>query len=362
MSGQARVIRECATALTATSALLALYGGCGDRDGQAVRSYSVPKEAVPAPAQVPAPVVVTGVMQWDLPDGWTSIANPNPMRFATITAGGPEDLIEVSITRLGGAAGGIPANINLWRQQVGLPPAGDAELAGSADPVRARGAQGMMVDLVGPTPAVGGAPPRRMLAAIFPTDAHTWFIKTIATEPVLAGHREAFVALCESVRFAAADGGEPAAAAAAPPPMIPPRLGPTWKELPAGWTPAATPVAMSVASFTVSDGDETATLTITPLTAAQDLLANVNRWRRQLGVRPLADLADEPPEPIMVGGEPGSLVDIAGGDQRTLAAVSLRGRTAWFLKLTGPDALVDRQRPAFVEFVRSIEIEANPHE
>ena len=95
-------------------------------------------------------------------------------------------------------------------------------------------------------------------------------------------------------------------------------------------------------------------LTITPLGGAQSMLDNVNRWRRQLGLGPLASMADEPPLEIDVGGMPGELVDIGNSGRRTLAVVSVRGGTTWFYKLSGPDPLVASQRAAFETFIRSI--------
>lgn len=353
-------------------ALLACCG-CGDREGGEIRAYEVPKEEPPPTGRMPGPVDLaagTGAMEWDLPAGWQPAANPNTMRFATLIAGGPgpDDAIEVAITRLAGAAGGVAANVNFWRQQVGLPPVAEADVESLIVPLEARGAEGVMVDLVG-APAADGQPTPRMLAAIFPAGDSTWFIKTINSEAALQQHRDAFVEFCRSVRFGAAGGmlppGHPPmpstpAAAAPPPPAGRGPGAPIWASLPEGWSPSDAPVAMSVASFIVGEGDESATVTITPLGGAQDLLSNVNRWRRQVGLGPLASLQDDPPAAIDVGGEPGSLVDVAGADTRTLAAVGMRAGTTWFIKLSGPPAVVAAQKQAFEAFVGSIRFEGAP--
>ena len=133
--------------------------GCDERDTQ-IRSYSVPKEEppiVPA-AQAPVPTIPSGTMEWSLPAGWTSVANTNPVRYATLRAGTGDQQIDVSITQLSGFAGGIAANINRWRGQVGLPRASDEELAANAQRIAAE-APGLWVDLIGSS---------RMFAAIFP--------------------------------------------------------------------------------------------------------------------------------------------------------------------------------------------------
>ena len=339
----------------AAAALVACLG-CDDRDGE-IRSYTVPKEKPPtAPTsemQVPSPTPVSGTMQWDLPDGWTRLANTKPMRFATLSAGDGDETIEIAITRLGGAAGGIVANINRWRGQVGLLPASELELAGSAQPVHARGALGVMVDLIGAS-GVPDAEPPRMLAAIFPTDTHTWFIKTMGSHPLLETNRAAFVELCASVRFSGSTDATEATAPTSEVPPAPAGASPTWETLPDGWTLDAPPTAMSVASFSISDGLQEASLTITPLGGPQDLLGNINRWRRQAGLGPVADLGEEPPVPVEVAGRPGSLVDIVGTDRHILGVISRRGKMTWFYKLSGPDPLVASQRAAFEAFVGSI--------
>ncbi len=347
--------RRC---LSVAAALVACLG-CDDR-GTEVRSYSVPKEqlaVVPVDhGPQPSLVLPSGTMQWDLPAGWTNAANTNPMRFATLNAGTGDEQVEVAITQLGGAAGGIAANINRWRGQVGLPPASDEQLAADMQRIESPDAPGVLIDLIGPTDE---SP--RMLAAIFPTETHTWFVKTMGPRPVLERHRSAFVDLCETVRFS----GGLTQPTTTPPPAPSPSPGgaaPAWGELPVGWTADPAPKAMSVASLTVSDGMDEASLTITPLGGDQDLLANVNRWRRQVGLGPLADLSEAEPVPVEVAGEPGRLVDIGGSEVRTLGVVSTRGPTTWFYKLTGPDRLVAGQRDAFETFVRSIRFKGDTNE
>ena len=361
-----QMITPSASGVLASIAAAALVAsaGCDNRSDE-IRSYAIPKETPPAARVVSMqrqpPAAGAGEMQWDLPDGWTQIANPNPMRFATLIAGEGDDRIEVAITQLAGAAGGIAANINRWRGQIGLPPASEFELAGTARHIVARGAEGVIVDLVGVPPDGSDAPRPRMLAAIFPADRQTWFIKTTAHAPVLADHSEAFVTLCESVRFSgAAAMDEGGARSPAAPPAGP--VSPTWELLPDGWSVDASPAAMSVASFTVRVGSQEASLSITPLGGTQDLLANVNRWRRQVGLEPLAELAESPPASLEVAGRPGSLVDIAGGLRRTLGVISTRGATTWFYKLSGPDRLVAGQRAAFEAFVGSIRFEGDSSE
>lgn len=344
----------CAVAACVAVAMLA---AC-DRESDQVRSYDIPKEQAPAAAaNTPArPAATARVMAWDLPEGWQRKSGGGGIRFATLTAGEGESALEVSIIRLAGVAGGVGPNINRWRTQVGLDVVSDSEAAASATEIKARGTKGFLVDLTGPTDADKEWEASRMLAAIFPADDSAWFIKTTATVSTIETYESAFVALCESVRFVA-PGGAKTPVAATPPSAAASdsrRDGPQWDTVPVGWALDAKPRSMAVASFTLTSESQRASLTITPLGGSQDLLGNINRWRRQVGLGPLANLDEQPPVSIDVAGTPGHLVDIAGSQSHILGVVSVRGGTTWFFKLTGPDPLVADQKAAFESFVRSI--------
>ena len=111
---------------------------------------------------------------------------------------------------------------------------------------------------------------------------------------------------------------------------------------------------MSVASFTIAAGGHQASLTITPLGGTQDLLGNINRWRRQVGLGPLASLDEQASSAVEVAGQPGQLVDIVGAEKRILGAISSHSGQTWFYKLAGPVSLVGDQEAAFESFIRSI--------
>jgi hypothetical protein len=103
-------------------------------------------------------------------------------------------------------------------------------------------------------------------------------------------------------------------------------------------------------------------------------LDNVNRWRSQVGQPPvteeeMAKLA----QPVEIAGQPAQVFEQAGkmsqpmgnvpgstGPTRILAAISRRDGVAWFFKMTGDDALVAQQKPAFVEFLKSLSFNPAP--
>ena len=138
----------------------------------------------------------------------------------------------------------------------------------------------------------------------------------------------------------------------------------TWKT-PEGWTQVP-PSEMRVASFKVAgkDGKE-ADVSVVPLPGMSGSdEANVNRWRGQVGLSAAsADELQKLAEKVEAGGKSAQLYDLAGqnpgsGDSmRILGVIQHRDDTAWFYKMTGDAGLVEQQKPAFVEFLKSLKFQ-----
>jgi hypothetical protein len=139
----------------------------------------------------------------------------------------------------------------------------------------------------------------------------------------------------------------------------------TWKT-PAGWTEVP-PSELRVASFKVAGaGGKQADVSVIPLPGmAGTDPANVNRWRGQVGLPVMTDdELQKSAESIEAGGQPAQLYDIAGQNpasgetSRILGVIQHRDNTAWFYKMTGDAGLVGQQKPAFVEFLKSLNFAA----
>lgn len=118
--------------------------------------------------------------------------------------------------------------------------------------------------------------------------------------------------------------------------------------------------AMRKGSYTIKGAEGEADLSITAFPGSTGgLLANLNRWRGQIGLAPLSEteLAANTVH-LDVGELHLDVADFAGNaagkPTRILGAVVPHGPDTWFFKLTGPDALVAREKPAFTEFLRTI--------
>ncbi len=129
-------------------------------------------------------------------------------------------------------------------------------------------------------------------------------------------------------------------------------------QTPEGWQPLA-PSALRLASFTVR-GKEGKQLDIAISTfpgKTGDLLANINRWRGQIGLKPAeAPLLAQLSTPITIDGQDALLIDLSSEVQRTLVATLHYAGESWFFKLTGDRLLAEEQYPSFITFIGSIRL------
>jgi hypothetical protein len=132
----------------------------------------------------------------------------------------------------------------------------------------------------------------------------------------------------------------------------------TWTA-PAHWkTKAAS--GMRKASFTVTgENGAEADLSVTAFPGAVGgELANLNRWRGQLQLAPVdeangaAGVTRETHHGLSF-----AIVDLTGAGatpSRLLGAMVPVGSATWFFKLSGPDALVGQEKPAFLAFLQTV--------
>lgn len=127
---------------------------------------------------------------------------------------------------------------------------------------------------------------------------------------------------------------------------------------PAHWT-AKPAGAMRKGSFTIKgDGGEgDLSITAFPGDVGGDL-ANLNRWRGQIGLAPISEAELESTTlHLDRNGLHMTVVDIAGTGataQGILGAMVPHEGATWFFKLTGPAALVAKEKAAFAAFLDTI--------
>ncbi len=119
---------------------------------------------------------------------------------------------------------------------------------------------------------------------------------------------------------------------------------------------------MRKGSYAVPAGETPADLSITAFPGdVGGEVANLNRWRGQLSLAPAgeAELAAAITR-FEQDGLKIAVVDFDNGQQRLLGAiVPFRGST-WFFKLTGPATPLAKEKPAFLEFLKTVKAPAAP--
>ena len=127
---------------------------------------------------------------------------------------------------------------------------------------------------------------------------------------------------------------------------------PVFPAAPAGWT-AQDPGAMRKGSWKVVAAGGTAELAVTAFPGdVGGRVANINRWRGQLGLAPATPEALDAIALAPVGDVQGEVVDLrsADGAKATSAILAAKGGVTWFLKLTGDTAAVEASRRDLLAF------------
>ena len=354
-----------------------------------IESYRIPKEKDPempmasgapqtgdtngggnAMANTAVPTAEGPSLGWKAPADWKE-QPPSAMRKGSylVPGNGGEDG-DLSITAFPGDVGGELANVNRWRGQVQLPPLSEADLPTQVVRVAHDGLQLAVVDCT-----AAGANPKRILGAIVPYGGATWFFKLAGPDAVVAKAKAEFLDFLETVhpldaggQGAADNSNAPAAPTSAPPAgmntmaqtAVPTASGADliWSA-PSQWKQGPMS-AMRKGSYLVpGNGGEDGDLSITAFPGdVGGELANVNRWRGQVQLAPIAE-ADLPGQ-VQRSKHDGlqfTVVDVTGTEpnpHRILGAMVPYGGATWFFKLSGPDAVVGQAKPAFLKFLQTV--------
>jgi hypothetical protein len=168
--------------------LLCLFLGCQKDD---IRTYRVPKESSVLP--IPPTQAAHKELEWKTPHPWVEQA-PSSMRVGSFLIKGPGGTqADVSIIPLTGEAGGDLANINRWRDQIGLGPLNEAELAEQSQRITPAGKSMRLIDFVNGD--------KQVIAAIHQRKGQSWFFKMTGDASVVRSAKTAFIEFLASVTF-----------------------------------------------------------------------------------------------------------------------------------------------------------------
>jgi len=341
-----------------------LFVGCR-REGITV--YRVPKEKEHEMTEAQGAEGTQPQLQWKTPPGWQE-QTPSGMSIASFLISGDQGRkAQLSVMTFPGEGAAELSLINIVRENAGLPPISEEELARLVETVKIGSESAKLIDLTGAVNSSSALSPSRILVAVFPHGGATWFFKLAGDATVVSAQKPVFLDFLQSASFT-----EGAVAASRPRGFVSTNVKrlpggeaevtpakPSW-EVPADWREA--PVGqMSLARFEIGGRDGKAEVTVSAFPGpAGGLLDNLNRWRRQLGLKPVGQAeAEKLVASLDVMGGKAMLVDMNGQNPETgqkvrlISAIVPRDGLTWFYKLMGDEAAAGREKAAFIKFVQS---------
>jgi len=122
---------------------------------------------------------------------------------------------------------------------------------------------------------------------------------------------------------------------------------------PANWT-AKNGSSVRRGSYAVSGAEGAGDVSITAFPGdVGGNLANVNRWRGQLQLPPVGDLTGAL-QSLDANGLHMLIFEGANQGARMIGVIVPQSGATWFFKFTGPDALVAREKPVFLDFLKTV--------
>jgi len=346
----------CLVLATGALSTVVVLSGCEDDEihayrvprqapNQATNQASAPTRSSDAPAGGQAGEGGANGVSWTMPTAWHETETTSSMRIATFHA---VDEIEVTVAAFPGDVGGMVANVNRWRGQVGLDPTDDAGVNAHTEPVE--DSDVIIIDIMGTNDRLVGS-------VIDVGDGQTWFVKVIGDSKKLDQIKPDLIEFSVSFHVhqkhshtenepAAAAGGDVEA-------MVESGELNGWAP-PSGWMTDPDASSILMAAFFSDTG---ARITLTALAGdGGGGLGNINRWRGQLGLEELATMDDQPTKDL---GDGAMIVDLISADEanRIMAGIVPMGRQSLYFKLTGSVDEVNVEIEAFEAFVRQVGLE-----
>jgi hypothetical protein len=369
-------------------AAVALFPGCKRKE---ILVYTAPKDPPQAtktaeeqPANLPReprPEIV-----YEKPSTW-SPAEPDAVSVVNFAIETDQGHATVNVTPLGDFAGQEAMFVNMWREQIGLPSLSGPDAEKSLAPIKVAGRDGKIFEVTGKL----DDKTRKIVTAIVERPGATWFYKLAGDEAVVDAQKPIFLTFIQTVRLASepaqrpeAASSSPAVAEAAPTPPAPvpapaetptaatasnppaapaapanpspaePAAEPKAAVVPAGWR-AIPPGPMQAAKFAVPDqGSAKAEVSVSVFGSdTGGALANVNRWRGQVGLEPVDDAGLAGITKPIPGLEGSILADFSKENRRMVGAIVPRAGRWWFYKLLGDADAVAAAESTFVAFVQA---------
>jgi hypothetical protein len=152
--------------------------------------------AVPAAAAAD----VAGKPTWTVPADWKAGQLAQFLVAKFVIQNGVASAA-VNVSQLAGDGGGLAANVNRWRGQLGQSPLSADDIA-KLPTIDASGVKATLVEISG-TDARSGQP-ASLVGVVLPLNSQTWFYKLMGDAGVVTQQKDAFIAFVQSAKYPAA--------------------------------------------------------------------------------------------------------------------------------------------------------------
>jgi len=130
--------------------------------------------------------------RWVIPSDWVELS-ASSMRKASFQVRSAGDQIDISVTSFPGDVGGLLANINRWRGQIGLAPTTQSQLDGLIQSTQTQSSAALLCEMTGTTQAT--------FAAIVEYNGFSWFFKMTGPSALVHAQQSAFNTFISSLDF-----------------------------------------------------------------------------------------------------------------------------------------------------------------
>ncbi len=140
-----------------------------------------------------------GKPSWQVPAGWQALPGGQFLVAKFKVSGGENSQADVNVSMSAGDGGGVAANVNRWRGQLGLGQLDGAELAKLMSPLETTAGKAVLAEMSGTDARTGQK--ARLVAAIVPQQGRTWFYKLMGSETLVEQQKDAFTRFVQTAKY-----------------------------------------------------------------------------------------------------------------------------------------------------------------
>ena len=168
--------------------------------GDHIRTYRLPKiKMIPDKQDAVTSRNEKQKLSWEKPESWIETSG-HAMRLVSFNVPFSKGIGDLSMTTFEGSSGGVEANVNRWRQQIGLEPLNSSEINQSSVSKDGQLGKYEIFKLVNEK-----NPDLAILSSIFNLETSTLFVKLTIDSKGIEETEDDFITFCKSIHLIEGD-------------------------------------------------------------------------------------------------------------------------------------------------------------